>query len=259
MLRFAVLFSLFVSLGASAAEPSSTETSSIDIEFRPLKSVSEGAPFLVDDGGKWLLGLGSLALVGARDLDEEMQEHFRHKERLGNFDSLGNEFFGTGVPGLVLGGALWAYGANSNHPRSVHAGQASIEAIVSTSVVVSTMKLAGNRLRPDASDRYSFPSGHTSTVFASAGVLHEFYGWKIGLLAESIGILTGLSRVEANRHWFSDTVGGGLIGFSIGRAIAKAHRSRLGELDAVANQQSAFTVVPIVDSDLLGAAVTARF
>ncbi|MEK7357738.1 MAG: hypothetical protein AAB250_14900, partial [Bdellovibrionota bacterium] len=131
--------------------------------------LKSGAPHLVDDGGVWVLGIGALSVAGARDLDEDMQEHFRFQNRLGSYDSLGNEFFGTGAPGVLIGAGLWYYGETKDDSRSVHAGHASLEAVATTAIVVSSLKLVVGRERPDASDRYSFPSGHTSTVFASAG------------------------------------------------------------------------------------------
>lgn len=250
MRRLLVLAAILVSTQAQAA----------DVDFQPWRSVKDGAPHLVDTTGTWILGVGSLALVGARDQDEEMQAHFSHQNRIGGFEELGNEFFGTGVPGVLIGGGLWYFGAKNDDARTIHAGQASLEAVGATAIVVTALKGGVNRLRPDSSDRFSFPSGHTSTVFASASVLHEFYGWKVGAVAEVIGVLTGLSRVSANRHWFSDTVGGALIGFTIGRAIAKGHLDRLGETEAASGTQSTvFTVVPLVDSEAVGLGVVGRF
>lgn len=251
-LGFAISFSISISI-------SSTSAFAADVPFQPLQSVRQAAPHLVDEGGVWVLGLGSLALFGARDLDEDMQEHFAYKSRLGGYESLGNEVFGRGIPGLLLGAGLWGYGAKTDDARTIHAGQASIEAIASTSLVVTVLKGGVNRLRPDSSDRFSFPSGHTSTVFASAGVLHEFYGWKVGAVADALGVLTSLSRVTANRHWFSDTVGGGLIGFAVGRAIARGHREALGELQSSNKQQASFTYVPMLDIDLVGLGIVASF
>ena len=229
--------------------------------FKPLDDLRASTPHLIDEGGVRVLGAGALLLVGARDLDEDMQERFRNQNRLGGFDHLGNEVLGTGVPGLLLAGGFWWQGERTQQARTVRAGQASLEAIATTFVATSGIKVLADRERPDGSDRHSFPSGHTSTVFASAGVLHEFYGWEVGAVADALGVLTAFSRVQANKHWFSDTVGGGLLGFSIGRAVARAHREQLGELahNANGNGESPFTVVPIVDSTFFGAQLTARF
>jgi hypothetical protein len=247
-----VLFvnTLFVPVASSAA----------DVPFKPLESVRASGPHLTDRGGLTLLGVGSVLVAGARDQDEEMQTHFRGQNRLGDFDEAGNYFFGTGVPGVLIGGGLWYFGDKYDDARTIHAGHASLEAVATTAITVSTLKLFVNRERPDGSDRFSFPSGHTSTVFASAGVLHQFYGWKTGAVAEAIGVLTGLGRVEANRHWFSDTVGGGLIGFAIGRAVARAHLNELGELESAdEKRQASFTVVPFVDRDFALVQVTTLF
>lgn len=244
-----IVVSIFISTSALAA----------DVPFRPFRSVANAVPHLVDRGGLRTLGIGALMLAGARDLDEDMQERFAYQTRLGGYESLGNEVFGRGIPGLLLGAGLWTYGTKSDDARTIHAGQATIESISSTFVATSIVKGGANRLRPDSTDRFSFPSGHTSTVFAVSGVLHQFYDWKVGAACDAIGLLTALSRVTANKHWFSDTVGGGLLGFSIGRAIARAHLEDLGEIESANDRQAAFTLVPMIDGESLGFGIDARF
>ena len=41
------------------------------------------------------------------------------------------------------------------------------------------LKYAVREERPDHSNRHSFPSGHTSTTFATATFLQRRYGWKL--------------------------------------------------------------------------------
>ena len=42
------------------------------------------------------------------------------------------------------------------------------------------------RERPDQSNHQSFPSGHSVSAFATAGVLQRHYGWKAGIPATVI-------------------------------------------------------------------------
>lgn len=71
-------------------------------------------------------------------------------------------------------------------------------------------------LRPDGSDRKSFPSGHTSVSFAAAGSLHQRYGWKVGLPTTVVATFVGLVRVEADKHHWYDVVVGAAIGEASG-------------------------------------------
>lgn len=78
------------------------------------------------------------------------------------------------------------------------------------------VKKVAKRYRPDHSDRYSFPSGHTATAFASAEFLYQEYHdvspW-IGYAGYTVATATGIFRLYNNRHWVSDIVAG--AGFGI--------------------------------------------
>lgn len=69
----------------------------------------------------------------------------------------------------------------------------------------------------------SFPSGHTTTVFAVASVLAKSYNDKkwVGITSYSIAFLTGLSRIYCYKHWLSDVVAGAVLGTYIGHYITE--------------------------------------
>lgn len=81
--------------------------------------------------------------------------------------------------------------------------------------IVSPVKHATSRERPDGSNRYSFPSGHTATAFVAAEFLHQEYKnqsvW-ISIGGYGMATLIGASRVYNNKHWVSDVVAGAGIG-----------------------------------------------
>ncbi|MDB5663012.1 MAG: hypothetical protein JWN59_1350 [Sphingomonas bacterium] len=83
-------------------------------------------------------------------------------------------------------------------------------------VLTYGLKKTFPELRPDGSDRRSFPSGHTSVSFAAAGSLHQRYGWKVGLPATVVATFVGLARVEADKHHWYDVVVGAAIGEASG-------------------------------------------
>ena len=66
--------------------------------------------------------------------------------------------------------------------------------------------------RPNGENDNSFPSGHTTIAFASAGFMHKRYGWQIGLPATLAAAFVGFTRVQSNNHYLQDVVAGAVIG-----------------------------------------------
>ena len=85
---------------------------------------------------------------------------------------------------------------------------------IATAFVLPTKRLT-NELRPDGSNRLSFPSGHTSQSFVSAEFLRMEYKdvspW-YGIAGYAVAATTGYLRMYNNKHWFSDVVAGAGVG-----------------------------------------------
>lgn len=86
---------------------------------------------------------------------------------------------------------------------------------VLSNATVYTLKTTTHEMRPDGSDRNSFPSGHTAQAFASAEFLRLEYKnvspW-YGVAGYITAAATGALRVYNNKHWISDVVAGAGIG-----------------------------------------------
>ena len=89
-----------------------------------------------------------------------------------------------------------------------------ISTVIMGTTVYGLKKLSGE-WRPDASDRSSFPSGHTATAFAAAEFLRQEYQdvsiW-YGIAGYTAAAVTGYLRMYNNKHWLSDVVAGAGIG-----------------------------------------------
>ncbi len=99
--------------------------------------------------------------------------------------------------------------------------------IFSTSILVSTIiKDVIKRPRPcigtiaSCPKDYSFPSGHSMTAFAAAGVI-SYFDKKRRLLYYSIAALIGLSRIYLGYHYFFDVVAGGITGYFISFGLTR--------------------------------------
>jgi membrane-associated phospholipid phosphatase len=171
--------------------------------FRPTNV----APLLV---GASLAGSGNF-------FDERAQSAFGGKAQA--FGSMGQRA-GSAKVMIPFTVGLFAAGRISPSSRFRAATYDMAEAVAVTSIYTAGLKHAVKRQRPDASDRLSFPSGHTSNTFALASVANAHYGPKVGVPAFAIASAIGLSRVERGKHNVSDVLAGATIGFVVGRSVA---------------------------------------
>lgn len=84
---------------------------------------------------------------------------------------------------------------------------------------VQPLKKSVNRIRPNGNFK-SFPSAHTATGFLASEILYQELKENYPVLKHSgyaLSIVTGWLRLYHNKHWFSDVVGGALIGVLFGK------------------------------------------
>mgnify|MGYP004429824703 CR=1 FL=1 len=89
------------------------------------------------------------------------------------------------------------------------------QAAFSTAATLGTtylLKYTVKKQRPDGSDFHSFPSGHTSIMFANAAFVQRRYGWKWGAPAYVLATYVGWSRTYARKHDWWDVAAGAVIG-----------------------------------------------
>jgi hypothetical protein len=103
------------------------------------------------------------------------------------------------------------------------------EAIMLGSVFV--VKSLTKNIRPDGSDRESFPSGHTAQAFLAASIVHTelrdkspWYGIGAYTVATSVAAL----RMINDKHWKSDVVAGAGFGILSAHLAYLSHRNRWG-------------------------------
>lgn len=161
--------------------------------------------------------------------------------------------------------ALYGVGYLTGSPDLTDTGLHVGAGIVATGVVAGGIKVLVGRLRPyvpphDAgaffrgsifaidSERWSFPSGHTSLAFAFAGALTEEVGihWpaRKGVVAPvAYGLAAGVAfaRVYTDRHWTSDVVAGAIVGSLVGPAVVRWTHARSARGDTAAVR---FSILP---------------
>ena len=164
---------------------------------------------------------GGLAAAASRSSDDRLA---RWAQEAGNQRSytpigslLGNQWLQGGAAI-----ATYAIGKVQHSPEAAHIGSDLIRAQLLNGVFTTTLKIATTRQRPSGGKR-SFPSGHASATFASATVLGDHYGWKVGVPAYAFAGFIGWTRVRDREHWLSDVVFGSALGIVAGKAITRGH------------------------------------
>ena len=130
-------------------------------------------------------------------------------------------------PGAIVGGtplelgaafATYAIGRSKGNPRAMSVCSELIRAQLMAQLMTTGVKQAVRRERPDGGG-YSFPSGHTAVTFASATVLQQHFGWRVGMPAFAVASYVAASRVQMQRHYLSDVVFGATVGIVAGRTV----------------------------------------
>ncbi len=80
--------------------------------------------------------------------------------------------------------------------------------------------------RPDGSDNYSFPSGHTTSAFSGAAFIQQRYGWKYGIPSYILASYVGYTRVQAQKHYPWDVLGGAVIGIGTSYLFTKPYSKK---------------------------------
>lgn len=132
-----------------------------------------------------------------------------------------------------LSGATFLLGEVTKDDHLKETGWLSLQAMAHSQAAVFAIKQLTNRARPVSGDGRggfwsggnSFPSGHATTSFALATVFAYEYRdhLAVPITAYTLASAVAASRLSARRHWVSDIVVGGSMGFLIGRFVYKRH------------------------------------
>jgi membrane-associated phospholipid phosphatase len=148
--------------------------------------------------------------------------------------------------GWVQGGAAVAtmvIGHLTSSPRVEDIGGKLLRAQIVNFAITQPIKHAVNRTRPDGT-RYSFPSGHASSSFATAAVLQRELGWKVGAAAYGMATYASWSRLSENKHYASDVIFGAAIGLVSGRCVTvRGQRFEVGPSVIAGGAMVSFTRV----------------
>ena len=196
--------------------------------------------------------LGFAAVSGATLIvysqDELIRDYFQ-RNRTVEKDKITMNFLdplGTYYLAGIIGG-MYVYGLLAKNQDTETAALLTGKAVLLTGAYTFLFKNLFQRERPYQSDpadpnywggpfdgfhNNSFPSGHTSVVFAAATVLSAYYNERlwVGITAFSLASLVAISRNYDDKHWASDVFAGAALGYAIGRLVYNNNKERKLEI-----------------------------
>lgn len=101
-----------------------------------------------------------------------------------------------------------------------------LDALLTSTLLTSGLKVLTHQKRPDSSSNDSFPSGHASAAFTVAAMQAQFYP-RQALLWYSGAAVIAASRVKLRRHYTRDVAAGAALGFFSARLELKQGRGLL--------------------------------
>ena len=162
------------------------------------------------------MGYVSLVAIATAPWDREgINNGFNIPTALFESGNLLGQFAFQTTAGFATYGLAKAVG----NGKAAVVGRDIVRAQLLSQVMVQTLKYTVRRERPDGSNNQAFPSGHSSSAFATATVLHRHYGWKIGVPAYALGGYIALARMAWNRHHATDVVMGAGFGIAAARTV----------------------------------------
>ena len=228
-------------LGNFAERPDEQNLAAVNPPDRPFVSPwpamrarleqSASAMPVVPDWAKATAVIGGVVIASAlsdKPVDRFVKKH-QNSTSFRNWDKLGKA-----MPFALVGAAGAAFALGDD--RMQNTGLISMQSVAAATGLTLIGKYAIGRARPDedrgpwtsvGNDRKrsdaSFPSGHSAIAFAAVTPFAKEYDapWLY-----SVAALGAAGRVAGRKHWVSDTVAGGILGYAMGTWLWNAQRDQ---------------------------------
>ena len=180
---------------------------------------------------KWwgIFGLGTAALITE---DRRISNSIGYGTTQVSF-SKNVSRIGAGYTTGPLAAGFYFYGKWKDDAKARETGALAAETLLDSTIIVNLLKLAAGRERPSlagSKGRFfkaddSFPSGHAIMTWSFASlVAHEYAPGKVTpILAYGLASVVSVSRFTAQKHFASDILVGGAMGWFIGRYVYEHH------------------------------------
>ncbi len=200
-------------------------------------------------------GVVSLESDGLKQLNfstrDEINEHLPDHIQLDNYTQY--------APALIV------YGLNLAGIKGLHNFR-DRTIIYATSQLISAafvvpLKHITKEERPDGSNNFSFPSGHTATAFSSAQFMFREYkntNFWLSISGYSFAVFTGVYRTLNDKHWVNDVVAGAGFGI-LSTELAYWLYPKINRLLSDKEKQATTVVMPFYQNKGFGLGLVKKF
>jgi len=182
------------------------------------------------------------------NLDGDIRDDLRYDDtslaETGDFGSV------IGNPALHFGiaGAWYLASVHGQDQENYAKSRTLFQALLVNGLSTMLLKVSMDDEAPNDED-WGWPSGHTSSSMCFAAVMHEYYGWKVGVPLYLLSGYAAATRLEDREHDLSDVVFGAALGLVVGHSVVQ------GELPQVAG----FYLLPYGGRDAGGLMLVKRW
>jgi len=256
-LIFNALLSLFLAIPAGYAQlGNSSVKSSIGNFAQSLQNhnvpfSNEASSFTLNDNYLNIMALSGAVYLIMNNFDSSIDEEYALENEgfpmrlLKSYGEVGNLYDRKESHLAIIGlsTAAIGYGLLADKQKPMNTVKLMFKSWIASVFITSVMKTTFSRHRPyvnqgsnkfnlfnfsTTTSKLSFPSGHTSSIFALMTVLANQYDrqW-VKFTAYGFATSVAFQRMLYRKHWASDVIVGGLIGYLTGNCIVKKHRERI--------------------------------
>jgi len=212
-------------LGPHKAGALFLESAKTDLLNLPCRIIedSQDTFFRSDNILALLLAGGASIAMDQSSTDRDIAEHLEDHAVFQGFADEGLNVLGSPATHFVATGLWYAISAEKQYELNEERAWTMMTALSVTGLVTAGLKGVRDNETPNGK-AWAWPSGHTSSSFTVASVLHEFYGLKVGIPAYAIASLVAYRMMDAGDHWASDVVFGATLGWVVGHTVAAKHK-----------------------------------
>lgn len=171
-----------------------------------------------------LVAGGATVVMHEGGADESIAEHFAGDSDFADFWDETLSVVGSPAMHFPATAIWYAISAQNGDELGKERAWTMMTALSVNGAVTFGLKAIRHNGTPNG-DGWSWPSGHASSSFTVASVLHEYYGLKVGVPAYILAAVVAYRMMDAGDHWGSDIVFGGTLGLVVGHTIGGKHKN----------------------------------